>query len=162
MDQYAASLGASIVVWVTERDPSFYVCMSLDSDLVVVRNKCLHGLNLQFESKVALNIDSMPSITFSMAILVTGTLSASISKGSDAFRLPMQDPSPEQRAQQINYHRQGYLYGPSVIGNSSYFPTGPLGDELVARQVALSKAVADPNAQTIIDEATPVYEAVQV
>lgn len=35
----------------------------------------------------------------------------------------------------IAANRIGYQYGPSPLGNSSYFPTGPLADRVVAAQV---------------------------
>lgn len=51
--------------------------------------------------------------------------------------LPLSDPTPLARAAEIKANRAGYLYGPSVIGTSSFFPTGTLGDQLVAKDIAL-------------------------
>jgi hypothetical protein len=45
--------------------------------------------------------------------------------------LPMNDSEPHKRIREIEQKRHGYLYGPSLLGNSSYFPTGPLGDAMV-------------------------------
>lgn len=47
------------------------------------------------------------------------------------FLLPIHDPEPSSRALEISQKRLGYLYGPSLLGNSSYFPTGILGDAMV-------------------------------
>lgn len=45
--------------------------------------------------------------------------------------LPMHDSDPCRRIREIEEKQHGYLYGPSLLGNSSYFPTGPLGDAMV-------------------------------
>ena len=47
--------------------------------------------------------------------------------------LPTNSRDPARRAQEIQLKRQGYLYGPSLMGNSSFFPTGTLGDAMVQR-----------------------------
>lgn len=45
--------------------------------------------------------------------------------------LPMYDDDPSERIRDIEKKQLGYLYGPSLLGNSSYFPAGPLGDTMV-------------------------------
>lgn len=57
--------------------------------------------------------------------------------------LPMNDPNPSQRAQDIQTKQQGYLYGPSVMGNSSWFPSGPLGEAMIKRDAAVFKTDLD-------------------
>ncbi|GAP93054.1 putative manganese lipoxygenase [Rosellinia necatrix] len=47
------------------------------------------------------------------------------------FLLPIEDPDPFSRRREVEYRRAGFLYGPSLLGNSSYFPTGILGDAIV-------------------------------
>lgn len=47
------------------------------------------------------------------------------------FVLPMYDSEPLRRVDEIMKKQNGYLYGPSLIGNSSYFPTGILGNAMV-------------------------------
>lgn len=53
------------------------------------------------------------------------------------YFLPMFDPGPLERAEELKRNQAGYLYGPSLIGNTSYFLTGTLGNELVAKDLAL-------------------------
>ncbi|ATZ47343.1 hypothetical protein BCIN_02g06330 [Botrytis cinerea B05.10] len=43
----------------------------------------------------------------------------------------MYDSEPLRRVDEIMKKQNGYLYGPSLIGNSSYFPTGILGNAMV-------------------------------
>ncbi len=62
------------------------------------------------------------------------------SNDTQPLALPMSSGDPAQRAQEIQLKRQGYLYGPSVMGNSSFFPTGTLGDAMVQRD-------SNPNSQ---------------
>lgn len=57
--------------------------------------------------------------------------------------LPMNDPNASQRAQDIQTKQQGYLYGPSLMGNSSWFPSGPLGEAMIKRDAALFKTDLD-------------------
>lgn len=52
------------------------------------------------------------------------------------YSLPMFDAKPWERLSEIHLARQGYLYGPSLLGNTSAFPTGILGDAMVARDRA--------------------------
>jgi hypothetical protein len=47
------------------------------------------------------------------------------------FLLPLEDPDPSSRRKEVKYRQIGFQYGPSLLGNSSYFPTGPLGDAMV-------------------------------
>ena len=51
------------------------------------------------------------------------------------FTLPSEDDAPLARVREIQQKRQGYLYGPSLLGNTSYFPTGFLGDAMVQQHV---------------------------
>ena len=95
-----------------------------------------------------------------LSLLLCRALAAQLPKGSSAYVLPMNDPYPTQRSEEVQDHRNGFLYGPSLIGNTSYFPTGPLGDGLVKAQIALGEAEADANEKVILEEAKPVYEAV--
>jgi hypothetical protein len=46
------------------------------------------------------------------------------------FSLPMSDSDPTARAQAIAIKRQSFLYGPSIAGNTSFYPTGPLGNTI--------------------------------
>ena len=55
--------------------------------------------------------------------------------GRRKYVLPVFDATPSERADQIKRNREGYLYGPSRLGNTSYFPSGLLGDAMVKRDV---------------------------
>ncbi|KAL9627743.1 MAG: hypothetical protein Q9164_007506, partial [Protoblastenia rupestris] len=70
--------------------------------------------------------------------------------------LPMMDADPTSRAQSIETKRRGFLYGPSKLGNTSFYPTGPLGDERVQRDLALIR----PDVTAIGAAARPDVEAV--
>ena len=50
---------------------------------------------------------------------------------NDGLVLPMDDLFPSLRDEEVRKQKDGYLYGASLLGNSSYFPTGPLGDAMV-------------------------------
>lgn len=45
--------------------------------------------------------------------------------------LPNEDIDPYSRRREVEVKRTGFLYGPSLLGNSSYFPTGVLGNAMV-------------------------------
>lgn len=51
------------------------------------------------------------------------------------FTLPVEDRVPCKRVLGIEHKRQGYLYGPSLLGNTSYFPTGILGNAMVQQHM---------------------------
>lgn len=72
----------------------------------------------------------------------------------------MFDPNPAARATEIQKNRAGYLYGPSLIGNSSFFLTGPLGDQLVQEEVVQWNKDAAPVRAAVQAEATPVLQSV--
>ena len=76
------------------------------------------------------------------------------------YVLPMFDSNPTARAAELRENRAGYLYGPSLIGNSSFFPTGVLGNQLVQSEVALWTRDAAPVRAAIQAEATPVLGSV--
>lgn len=50
-----------------------------------------------------------------------------------SYSLPIGSANTSERAEQIVSTRIGFLYGPDIIYNGSSFPTGPLGDHVVAR-----------------------------
>ena len=45
------------------------------------------------------------------------------------------DVPPFSRAYEIERKRRGYLYGPSLLGNTSYFPAGILGEAMVQQHM---------------------------
>ena len=52
------------------------------------------------------------------------------------YTLPQFDPNPSQRLDEVALNHAGFLYGPPLIGNSSFFPTGNLGGARVNEDVA--------------------------
>ena len=89
---------------------------------------------------------------------IQGLNGSAVTNGT--YVLPMFDPNPAARATEIQKNRAGYLYGPSLIGNSSFFLTGPLGDQLVQAEVALWNKDAAPVRAAVQAEATPVLQSV--
>jgi len=51
--------------------------------------------------------------------------------------LPQNDPNRDARAKEVAIRREGYVYGPSLIGQASPFLNGTLGDERVKQDFAL-------------------------
>ena len=82
--------------------------------------------------------------------------------GNGTYVLPMFDPNPAARAAELANNRAGYLYGPSLIGNSSFFLTGQLGDQLVQSDIALWEQDAAPVNAAVQAEVTPVFQSVGV
>jgi hypothetical protein len=56
---------------------------------------------------------------------------------SNQTTIPQNDCNSTARAEAILVKRQGYLYGPSLLGNASFFPTGSLADVLIENDIAL-------------------------
>ena len=57
------------------------------------------------------------------------------SNAHQKLALPVHDDSPDERGREISAKRGGYLYGPSLLGNSSYFPSGFLGQAMVQQHL---------------------------
>ncbi len=55
---------------------------------------------------------------------------------ADLWSLPVFDAKPWMRVNETRLAREGYVYGPPLLGNTSYFPTGVLWDAMVARHKA--------------------------
>jgi len=56
---------------------------------------------------------------------------------SYGFVLPEFDINQAGRVEEIRTNREGFQYGPPLLGNTSFFPTGVLGDAMVARDKEL-------------------------
>lgn len=54
-----------------------------------------------------------------------------------SYVLPQSDPFPLLREGEVAAEKAGYQYGPSLLGNTSFFPTGPLGGLKVASDIAV-------------------------
>ena len=81
------------------------------------------------------------------------------SRGSNSsYSLPMFDPNPAARWAEIADNRAGYVYGPSLIGNSSFFPTGSKGDQLWQSEVTLWNQSAAPQRAAVGAEAAQVQQ----
>ncbi|MCJ1388168.1 hypothetical protein MMC18_001013 [Xylographa bjoerkii] len=62
---------------------------------------------------------------------------STVEESQRKYVLPVFDPKPADREDEIKRNREGYLYGASLLGNTSYFPTGVLGDPMVKQHVDL-------------------------
>ncbi|KAI1324959.1 Lipoxygenase [Xylariaceae sp. FL0255] len=77
------------------------------------------------------------------------------------FALPVEDYDPISRRREVEYKRSGYLYGPSLLGNSSYFPTGVLGDAIVQEHQRQWYENAEELVRTVAQEAEIAFAAIQ-
>lgn len=78
---------------------------------------------------------------------------------NETYFLPMFDPGPLERSEELKRNQAGYIYGPSLIGNTSYFPTGTLGSELVAKDLAMWEQDAVYIQKAIAEDAPLAREA---
>lgn len=53
--------------------------------------------------------------------------------GGPRMVLPIFDSEPLRRRREIERKQEGFLYGTSLLGNTSYFPSGDLGNAMVQR-----------------------------
>lgn len=79
---------------------------------------------------------------------------------SPKFNLPQFDPNPSQRAQEVTIERAGFLYGPPLIGNSSFFPAGTLGGQRVKEDVVAFTQNAAFITQSIATERDAVVQKI--
>ena len=90
--------------------------------------------------------------------LSPGSSSSIFSKSG--YVLPQFDPNPLERSQEVAINHAGFLYGPPLIGNSSYFPGGALGNQRVHSDiVAFLENSAFIN-QSIHDESGAVKDRI--
>lgn len=78
---------------------------------------------------------------------------------NSSYSLPMFDPNAAARAAEIADDRAGYLYQPSLIGNSSFFLGGPKGGQLVQTDIGLWTNDATPQRVAVQDEAVLVRQS---
>ena len=76
------------------------------------------------------------------------------------YSLPQFDHNPSQRRNEVALNHAGFLYGPSLIGNSSFFPTGTLGDQRVNADVGAFLQNSAFINQSIEDERGAVVQKV--
>ena len=60
-----------------------------------------------------------------------------LAEQSKRYTLPLSDSTWAARFREVRINREGYHYGPPLLGNTSFFPTGPLGDAMVQRDKQL-------------------------
>ena len=60
-----------------------------------------------------------------------------VSHGKEKYVLPVFDINSLERFKEIRINRDGYQYGPPLLGNTSFFPTGVLCDAMVQRDKQL-------------------------
>ena len=90
--------------------------------------------------------------------LSPGSSSSIFSK--PGYVLPQFDPNPSERSQEVAINHAGFLYGPPLIGNSSYFPGGALGSQRVGSDITAFVGNAAIITQSIHDESGAVEERI--
>jgi hypothetical protein len=79
------------------------------------------------------------------------------------YSLPDKHDHSALRAQAIRLKRDNFIYGPSIAGNTSFWPTGPLGDATVQTQFAALVADGAPQRAAVqADSATAVQAVIAV
>ena len=99
--------------------------------------------------------------------LAVSPSSSQLSASGPRYSLPQLDRDPSLRAQEVSLNRAGYLYGPPLIGNSSYFPIGTLGRQRVAADVNafkhnavfITKAI-DAESGAVVDKIAKVLQLI--
>ena len=76
------------------------------------------------------------------------------------YSLPQFDHDPSQRREEVATNHAGFLYGAPLIGNSSFFPTGTLGEQRWKADVAVFMQNADFITKSIEDEQGAVVQKV--
>ena len=90
---------------------------------------------------------------------VGGGVLVMMNGSNTSYSLPMFDPNPAARATEVKDNREGYLYQPSLIGNSSFSLGGPKGSQLVESDVGLWTNDATPQRAKVSDEAVLVRQS---
>jgi len=105
---------------------------------------------------LALTVNSTPILQTQYPIVANN-----VPKKQHEMILPMYDNEPEKRRKEIEEKRKGFLYGKSLLGNSSYFPTGTLGDAMVQTQQRQWYAEADPLTQAVGFDSMMAFDALE-
>ena len=90
---------------------------------------------------------------------VGGGVLVMMNGSNTSYSLPMFDRNPAARATEVKDNREGYLYQPSLIGNSSFSLGGPIGSQLVESDIGLWTNDATPQRATVSDEAVLVRQS---
>ena len=77
------------------------------------------------------------------------------------FMLPSEDTDPLLRKREIEERQRGFLYGPSLLGNSSFFPSGVLGGAMVQQHQDQWYNDAAWLTQTVNGEAAAAMASIQ-
>jgi len=77
-------------------------------------------------------------------VSTSGISRTNTNSNNTKYSLPQNDPHPAQRRAEIERNRFGFLYGPPLLGNTSYFPAGKLGEALVKHDIQIFGAAAAP------------------
>lgn len=75
--------------------------------------------------------------------------------------LPREDLDPFYRRKEVEVRQGGFLYGPSRLGNSSFFPTGVLGDAMVQQHQDKWYEDAAWLVNTVSEEAAAALSTIQ-
>lgn len=62
---------------------------------------------------------------------------AAATPSTTMYTLPNNDPNQEQRKAGVAWKRGNFIYGPSILGNTTFYPTGALGKNMSMRDMEL-------------------------
>ncbi len=108
----------------------------------------------------ALPLSSSPSSSTS-AEVPTGQANGIVLPSPTGFSLPNEDDKVLTRKLEIQQKRKDILYGPSLIGKISFFPSGPLGDQISQRDQSLWVHDFSPVVQSASQEAAAALEDIK-
>lgn len=60
-----------------------------------------------------------------------------VTSDTTSATIPQDDPDPEKRATGVAARNEGFVYGPSLIGEAAFFPNGTLGNARTAADMEL-------------------------
>nr|P0CT92.1 RecName: Full=Manganese lipoxygenase; Short=MnLOX; AltName: Full=Linoleate 9S-lipoxygenase; Short=Linoleate 9S-LOX; AltName: Full=Manganese 9S-lipoxygenase; Short=9S-MnLOX; Flags: Precursor [Nakataea oryzae]BBC44107.1 lipoxygenase [Nakataea oryzae] len=89
------------------------------------------------------------------------TSSSSALPSPTKYTLPHEDPNPEARKAEIALKRGGFLYGPSTLGQTTFYPSGTLGTAMSQRDQALWLRDAENQTITAYREANETLRDIQ-
>lgn len=76
--------------------------------------------------------------------------------------LPVYDALPAVRYTLVAEKRHGFLYGTSLMGNTSYFPSGLLGDEMVLKDIIQFDEDDTAISTAVVADTKNAIEAIEV
>lgn len=108
----------------------------------------------------ALPLSDNPTLSISTAV-PTGQAAVVGLPPPTEYTLPNEDDEILTRKLEIQKKRKEILYGPSLVGETSFFPSGQLGDQISQRDQSLWLNDSAPVVQSAFQEAAAALEDIQ-